>query len=87
LEYDRSAAVEQQPVLGMPVHGSCKRKALGVAAQRGQVRGGHGVIDPGDLLFDDGVFVELTSTCASFGLLKMLRTAAISPSSHWMRVP
>ena len=31
MEYDRSVAVEQHPVLSMPVHGSCERKALGVA--------------------------------------------------------
>jgi hypothetical protein len=31
LKYDRSVAVEQHPVLSMPVHGSCERKALGVA--------------------------------------------------------
>src|SRR3984957_21123746 len=58
-EDDRLPAVEQHPVLGVALHGARESEALVVPAELGDLRRGHGVVDPGDFLLDDGALIQV----------------------------
>ena len=56
-EDDGTAAVQQDAVLGVPADGTGERDPLGVPADGGEAFWAARMVDPGDLLLDDGALV------------------------------
>jgi hypothetical protein len=59
--------VEQDPVLAVPFHGACQHLAFGIASDGCQVFHGFAVIHPGDVLLDDGAFIQMRSNVVGGG--------------------
>ena len=58
-EDDCAPLVEEDPILGEETDCTCERQPLDVPADLGQRLGRVGVVDPLDLLLDDGALVEV----------------------------
>jgi hypothetical protein len=58
-EDDGPGAVDEDAALDVPADRSGEDDALDIAAYRGQLGRGQRVVDPGDVLFDDGAGVQL----------------------------
>src|SRR5450830_2177022 len=59
IKNDSLVAVLQDAVFGEPFHGVGQHHAFDVAADGGNRLGAHGVVDPLDVLLDDGAFIEV----------------------------
>jgi hypothetical protein len=58
---DGAIAVQQDPVLDVPFHRTRQHRTLHVAPRSSAIVYAHGVIDAGDVLFDDRPFIEILS--------------------------
>lgn len=58
-KHHRAMPIEHDAVLDVAAHGAGEHQRFGIAAHAHQIARGHGVVHAGDVLFDDGTFVQV----------------------------